>query len=68
MSYWKLWILFLTADWTVRVLVGVFAGGGFAFSAETGLALLVLPALEAAALLGVFRVGRALGRLRRGPS
>ena len=44
----------------MRILAGVFLGGGLALSAEIWVSLLLVPPLEAAALLGALRIRRAI--------
>lgn len=64
MTFLRLWLLLTSADWTVRVLTGVFLGGGLSLSTETGISLLLVPPLETAVLLGALRIGVSLRRRR----
>lgn len=59
MSFWKLWLVLVTADWMVRVISGVFVAGGLVLSGETWAQLAVAPAVQALLLWIGLRVTRA---------
>lgn len=64
MSFWKLWLALVTADWVVRVISGVFVAGGLVLSAETWAQLAVAPVAQALLLWIGLRVTRAFRKTR----
>lgn len=64
MSFWKLWLALVTADWMVRVISGVFVAGGLVLSAETWAQLAVAPAAQALLLWIALRATRAFRKAK----